>query len=194
MCTRTFTPALLTLLALAAPAPADEVRGVVGKIDAEKKELTLEARGAGKRGQTFTFTVAADAPITVNRQAGTLADLTAGRRARVTFEKRDGKFVATSIASPGLFSVTVETAPARAAAAAPAAADTVAGELRRVALADRELVVIPPGTKQEIILAVPEDVTVTKAGKPARYEDLREGEQAVVRVGQRDGKPTALSV
>ena len=66
------------------------------------------------------------------------------------------------------------------------------GVLQRVALTDREIVVIGPGAKGEpeleSILTVPEDARITKDAKPAKLEDLKEGERVVVRTEKRGDK------
>lgn len=195
MVRRTCATALLVLGLIAAVASAAEIRGVVGKIDPAKNEITLEARGPRVRGQTFTFTLAPDTPVLVGGQPARLSDLSPGKRVRVTYEPRDGKFVATSVRSLSLLiSLDPAPAPAPVPATAPATGETVSGELRRVARTDRELVVLSPDGRRETVLAVPEDVAVTRHGRPARFEDLKEGEQATVKHGLRDGKAVALAV
>jgi hypothetical protein len=201
MSSHTYLAALTTLLASAGLAAAAEVRGVVVKVDPAKNVLVVDARGAGARGQMFTFAITPDTQIQIAGQSKQIADLSAVRRVRVSFETRGGQHVAVSISSPGLLALVSELTNAKPAEPAapniPAVddgPDTVRGELRRVAVSDRELVVLNPGTKQETILAVPDEVTVTREGKAARFEDLREGDQALVRAGERDGKRVALTV
>ncbi len=194
--------AVVCMLSLAAPAFAAEVRGVVSKVDPEKNLLVVDARGAGVRGQTMTFVLAPDARVQSADEPARLGDLKAGRRVRVTYEARDGRLVATSASSPNLLGLVEKLAPTISKVVPVPAApkptpvadgpNTVRGELRRVALTDRELVVVGPGG--ETILIVPEEITVTKAGQPARFEDLKEGEQAAVRFEERAGRRVAVAV
>ena len=77
-------------LALTGAASAVEVRGVIAKVDADKKELVLDGNGKD-RGKTFTFPLTDDTRILLGSKAGTAADLAPGKRVRVDFEERDGK-------------------------------------------------------------------------------------------------------
>jgi hypothetical protein len=180
------TPCLFLALTLAGPAAAGEIRGVINKVDPDKKELLLEGRGPRGRGQSLTIALGPDTQNQVGSKAGTLADLTAGRRAHVFYETRDGRMVATRIRVPGT--------PAAAAppAAARADANTVAGVLRRVALTDREIVVVGPAS--EVTLAVPADVVITRDGKTIALEDLKEGEQVTVQDEVRNGRRVAKAI
>lgn len=188
---------LVVILLVTVAGRADEVRGVVTKVDPDRKEIVLEGRGKGLRGRTFTLTVAPETRIQVGQKAAQLGDLTAGKRVRVSFETRGGKHVAISVSSLDLLANLLgSSAPAPSPGPAPAvnaAGDTVAGELRRVALTDRELVVVGADGR-ETVLAVPEELAVVRNGKPASFEDLKQGEQAVVRFVARDGKRVATSV
>jgi hypothetical protein len=80
---------------------------------------------------------------------------------------------------------------------AATAGDSVTGVLQRVARADREIVVVGPGSKgpeTETTVAVPEAAKVAKEGKPSSLEELKEGDAVAVRVERRDGKLTAVEV
>src|SRR6266851_7871123 len=81
---------LVAGLALNGAASAVEVRGVIAKVDADKKELTLDGKGKD-RGKTFTFPLTDDTRILLGSKAGTAADLAPGKRVRVDYEERDGK-------------------------------------------------------------------------------------------------------
>ena len=84
---------LLTLLAsfaLAAASPAASVRGVVTRVDPDKKGLEVEGRNHGLNGAALTFTLSADARVMFGAQAGALSDLEVGRRVRVEYES-DGE-------------------------------------------------------------------------------------------------------
>jgi Cu/Ag efflux protein CusF len=184
--------ACLLTLALTHAAPQTEVRGQIARIDLDKKELTLEGRGAA-RGEALTFLLTADTQVLFGRQAGALADLSAGRRVRIVSEVRDGKATAVVIHALG----------ARLAAPSPTPstgktdANTVAGVLRRVARTDREIVVVGPGAQgaeTETTIQVPETTKIVKGDKPAALEDLKEGDPASVQVERRDGKLSARSI
>src|SRR6516164_6211162 len=130
---------ILAALLLAAPAPAaDNARGTIGRYDPEKKELQLNERPVLGR-PPLTFSLPPDVPILKGRRAATLADLLPGQRVRVEYEARDGQLVAKAVHLLG---------------AAPAErpqpemkGDELRGALRRVALTDREIVIIGPGAK-----------------------------------------------
>src|SRR5215831_16014905 len=75
---------------LTGSAVAVEVRGVISKVDLDKKELVLEGKGKD-RGTMFTFPLNDDTRILFGSKAGTAAELSTGKRVRVDFEERDGK-------------------------------------------------------------------------------------------------------
>ena len=73
----------------------------------------------------------------------------------------------------------------------------MAGVLRRVALTDRELVVIGPGDQgeeTEMTVQVPEGTPLRRGEKTVMLADLKEGETVTVRTAKRDGRLTALEV
>src|SRR5262249_40040689 len=152
-----FTPRFFlttfVLLTGSLPAPAAEVRGTVSKIDLARKELVLDGRGPGVRGQVLTFALTPETQVLFGRQAGQLSDLAVGKRVRVGLETPTGQAVALVIHALG----------AKPAPGAPVTSDanTVSGVLRRVALTEREIVVISPGPggEKETALAVPDNVT-----------------------------------
>jgi hypothetical protein len=173
---------------------AADVRGVIASLDTGKKELRLEGRGA-ERGSTLVFALDDKTLVLFGAEKASVADLRAGRRVRVEFEMNDdGQRVARVIRAVGR--------PPAAPVAAPAApvmatGDAVTGVLQRVALSDRELVVIGPGSKgaeTESTIAVPETAKIVKEGKPAALEALKEGDTVAVRVQGRGGRMTALEV
>jgi hypothetical protein len=184
---------LFAALVLAAPAAAGEIRGLINKVDPDKKELLLEGRGPRGRGQSLTLALGPDTQIQVSNKPGTLADLAAGKRAHVFYETRDGRMIVTRISVRGT--------PAAASPAAPARGDAAAltGVLRRVALTDREIVVVGPGragqgTPAEVTLAVPADAVITRDGKPIAFDDLKEGEQVAVQEEMREGRRVAKAI
>jgi hypothetical protein len=70
--------------------------------------------------------------------------------------------------------------------------------LIRVALTDREIVVIGPGpggeAETETTLMVPEEARISRGEKAVQLEDLKEGERVVVKTEKRDGKWAAVSI
>jgi hypothetical protein len=181
----------LTLLFLIAggATSADDIRGVIAKVDPAKKELIVEARGKGVRGLPIAFVLGSDTEILVDRKPATVADLRPNARVRVLYEMRDGKRVALGITAHG-------GAKPSSPAAMPADDKTVIGKLIRVALTDREIVILSPGPREEIetTLAVPENAEIKKDQKAIKLEDLKEGERVAVRTDKRDGKLIAMSI
>jgi hypothetical protein len=169
---------------------AAEVRGVVSKVDLDKKELLLEGRGKGLRGQFVLIHFTPETRFEAGRQAAQPSDLTPGRRVRVLYESRDGVRQATLVSWLGLFANTPPPGPA--AALDP---NTVAGTLERIALTEREITVVGPAAggpePTETTLSVPNDVVIQRDQKPVQLSDLKEGEQATVRFETRDGKRVA---
>jgi hypothetical protein len=191
MFTRIYVGTLLTVLLLGAAVAADEVRGVLLQLDAAKQVVTIEGRGKGIRKMTLTFQVNKDTQVLLGRKSGRLTDLPAGKRVRVLYEVQNGQRVALQITAPGV-------APAQPTLPVPQDANAIVGTLQRVALTDREIVVIGPGpkggTEVETTLLVPEDAKITKDQKVVRLEDLTEGVQAVVIPEKKNGKLLARSI
>jgi hypothetical protein len=189
--TTRFALGLVLGLACGAAAWADEVRGRIVGVDLDKHQVRIEGR-ARARGQTLTLLLDDKTQVSFGNQAATAVDLAVGRRARVVYEDRDGKKVATSIRVLGLLPAANRTAPA-----APADANTVTGTLLRVAPTERELVVVGPGAKgpeTETTVTVPEGVKIVKGDKALTIDVLKEGEQVTVKVDRRAGRPVAVSV
>lgn len=199
MTTKTLSLGFLAALALAAPAPAAEFRGVVSRVDAQRNVLVVEGRGIGKRGLLLDFAVEPGTAISFGRDPGRLTDLVPGRTVRVSYELQGERRLATRInvsgSRPG---AEVSPAPAPAPGAAPAAGGTtISGVLRRIALTDREIVVILPqeaGNELETTLAVAENVQVTRDRKPITLEQLVEGEQVAVRAEKRETGLVAVGI
>ena len=182
---------LLAVLGIGLAASAAEVRGIIIKVDAGKYELTLEGRGRGVRGKSLTFRLDPKAEIVAGTQPGKMADLVAGKRVRVVYEMQGNERVAVRITLPGE-AIAPVTVPA------PIGANAVAGTLRRVALTDREIVVISPGSKGgaeiETTIAVPDSAKITRDQQAIRLEDLREGMQVVVQTEKKDRQLIAKSI
>jgi hypothetical protein len=182
--TARFALGLVLGLTCGAAACADEVRGRIVGVDLDKHQVRIEGR-ARARGQTLTLLLDDKTQVSFGAQAASAADLTAGRRARVVYEDRAGKKVATAIRVLG------------PRPAAPADANTITGTLQRVAPTERELVVVGPGAKgpeTETTVTVPEGVKILKGDKTLTIDVLKEGEQVTVKVDRRGGRPKAVSV
>jgi hypothetical protein len=184
-------------LLLVTAASAEEARGRILKIDPDKKELRVEGLGPW-RGTVLDLKIDPKTQILVGGQPATLDDLAPSGRVRVVFEKRDGKAVAQVIRSLGLLRLMQPPQPPQPRPAAPLKeGEGVAGTLQRVALTDREVVVIGPGAKgpqTETTVAVPEGTAITRDGKKITLDDLKEGETVTVRTESRKGRLTAVSI
>ena len=193
MTTRGYVPAVLTAVMLAAAASAAEVRGVLSKVDLDKNEITLEGRGKGARGMTYSFAVDKDTRIELGGEAATLKDLAPGKHVRVFYETRGDRTVAVMIKGFAL-----GTPAATATPPLPHAdPNAVTGTLQRVAYTEREIVVVGPDAKAaeaETTFRVPADVKVMRGDKPIAFDDLKEGERVAVTAEKRDGKLTAKAI
>jgi Cu/Ag efflux protein CusF len=188
---------ILTPLLLTVAASAAEVHGVIAKVDPDRGEIILEGRGLRARGVTFTFTVDKDTRILFGHDPGKLSDLAPGKRIHITFEVHGDRAFALLIEAHGSPASAAAPAPAPAPAAPAAPADAITGTLQRLALTEREIVVIGPGPKgpeTETTIAVPEAVRVVRGDKAVAFEDLKEGEQVAVTAEKRNGKLTATAI
>jgi cold shock CspA family protein len=183
-----FASVLFTSTSRAAP---NEIRGLLVGVDLAKNELRVE-----RRGMTLTLTLDEKTLVLFGAEKGVPADLKTGRRVRVEFEEdRDGLRLARVVRSNGRPS----SAPAATAGTPPPTVegDAITGVLQRVSRADREIVVIGPGTKgpeTETTIAIPENAKVGKDGKSSSLEALKEGDAVAVRAERRDGRLTAVEV
>jgi hypothetical protein len=187
--------ALLVLVLGALPAAADEVRGIIVRVDLDRHEVQIEGRGIGKRGLAMTFNIGKDTQIYFGREMGEPSDLVPGKRVRVVV---DGPR-AVSVQVLGLRRPRGEVRPGGGdpTPAPKPDANTVTGMLRRVSYAEREVVVIGPGAQgpeTETIVSVPKDVRVVKDGKPIAFDDLKDGQPASIQTEKRDGKLLAKSI
>jgi Cu/Ag efflux protein CusF len=170
-------------------ALAEEIRGVINKVDADKKELVVEVRNIGKRGLPMTFKITDDSKILLNRKSGALSDLSPGARVRVLYETQGGQRVALGI--------TVRGGDNRAEPVADA--NTLTGTIQRIIFTEREIVVTSPGPQGkdpvETTVFIPEKAKITRMDTTIKLDDLKEGERVVVRTEKQDGKPvTAVSI
>ncbi len=179
----------LATLVFGLPAGAAEIRGILTRIDPDKKELVLEGRSRGARGLALSFQVEADTPVLFGQQRGQLRELAPGKRAQVFYEFREGRRVATLITVAG---------PRPTATLPSPDGNTLSGVLRRVSSTEREIIVVGPGrsagAEMETTLLVPVEVQITKDQAGAKLEDLQEGDPVQVRTEKRDGKLVALSI
>jgi hypothetical protein len=177
-------------LVVASALSAAEVRGVIAGVDLKRHELVLEKVKPRMTAQTFALDDKTQ--VTFGRgAAGSLKDLPVGRHARVEFEERDGKLVVTMIHVNG------RPPAAPAAPAAPADGGALTGTLRRVAVTDREIVVVGPGAKgpeTETTVAVPETAQVTRDGKAIEFAELKEGDAVAVTAEKQDGRWKAKAI
>jgi Cu/Ag efflux protein CusF len=187
--------ALLAGLMFAVTASAAEVRGVVSRIDPDKKELVLEERGLGVRGTVLVFALPDQTPVLFGDQPAALSDVQVGRRVRVEYELDDGRQVVQMIHVLG--GPKPPPPPTVTPPIAPINGDALTGVLRHVGYSDREVTVVGPGAKgaqTETTLAVPESARIVKNGKEATLDDLKEGDTGTVQVEKKDGRPTAAVV
>jgi len=187
--------ALLFVLG-ALPAAADEVRGIIVRVDLDRCEVQIEGRGIGKRGLGMTFNIGKDTQILFGREMGEPSDLVPGKRVRVVL---DGPRAVTVQVS-GLRRTRSNDVKPPGPVPAPGPKDdanSVTGMLRRVSYAEREVVVIGPGSQgpeTETIVSVPKDARVLKDGKPIAFDDLKDGQPATIQTEKRDGKLLAKSI
>jgi hypothetical protein len=189
-----FSLSLAIGLTLVAAASADEARGRIVQIDANKKQLRLETRRPQRAG-VLDLKLDEKTQILIAGQPATLKDLAPRRRIRVVFEMRDGKATAQVIRSLGLN--LAQPLPTASEPAAPKEGEGVAGTLQRVASTDREIVVLGPGAKgpqTETSIAVPEETAIMRDGKKITLDELKEGETVTVKTESRKGKLTAVSI
>jgi hypothetical protein len=182
---RKYFVGLVAILMLPAAASAAEVRGYIVSVDVNKGELVLD-KVRPKTADT-TFAVTDKTPVSYGKTPGTVKDLPIGRLVIVDLDERDGKHVVAAIRVTGRPPVVK----------AAADSSTVSGTLRRVALTDREIVVIGPGAKgpeTETTIAVSETARVLRDGKAIPFEELKEGEAVTVTVEKRDSQLTATTL
>jgi Cu/Ag efflux protein CusF len=206
MLARKYVLGLLAPMLIACSVHAEELRGVVIKADPSRKIFTIETRGGKRvRGRVITFLVGNDTQILRGKDTAALADLSAGERVRVTFEDRGNGPVALMVRMHEPLS-SILSAPGAAPAPngppppqpLPAdGANTVSGVARRVALTDREIVVVRSDGKSgemETTIEVPADAKITRDQKPARLEDIKEGQTISVQTQHKNGKVLAQSI
>jgi Cu/Ag efflux protein CusF len=85
--------AMLLLVALAAPVLADEVKGKVKSITADKREFTV----TDNDGKNHEFVLTEDGKVKLGDKDGKLSDLKEGDEVTITYEKKDGKMMVSEI-------------------------------------------------------------------------------------------------
>jgi hypothetical protein len=167
---------------------AEEIRGVITKADATRKTFTVEERGKGRRNQVLTLSVDSDTDIRRGKEAVKIEDLVVGKRVRVLYEQRKDDRLAIRVTMPASL-----TNPGQATVLGDPSA--FAGLLRRVAYTEPEVVVIGlDKTEKETVVLVPEEVKVTRLGKPIAYDDVQEGETAIVKTEKKERRLYAKEI
>jgi hypothetical protein len=168
---------------------AEDIRGVVKKVDAEKSEMVIELRLGRPRGVPIAFTVNKDTKILVGSEIAELSEIPVGSRVRVQFETRNGQKVASG--------VSVRGSKIKAGTIA-AGENVIGGTIQRIIFTEREIVVTSPGPDGKVPLettvTVPESAKITRDAKSIKLDDLREGEKVAIRTENRDGKLAAVTV
>lgn len=90
---RRFAPAVLLVCVFALPALADEARGKVKSVTADRRQFVM----ADEVGKTWTVTVAPDAKVLLNDRPTKLSDLQTDDAVTVTYAKDGEKLVATAV-------------------------------------------------------------------------------------------------
>jgi hypothetical protein len=181
----------LLLSTFPGPVSAGEIRGVIVRVDLERGELQVEGRGLGRRGLAMSFTLGKGTQVLFGRESGALSDLAPGKRIRVVFDGPGRR-----VLSLHLFGFR----PARKETVSPpriSAASTVSGLLMRVSYAERELVVIGPGSagpETETIIHVPKEPRVSQDGKLIPFEDLKDGREAKIQVEKQGNRLLARDI
>lgn len=172
-------------------ASAEEIRGVIVRVDLERGELQVEGRGIGRRGLAMSFTLNKGTQVLFGREPGALSDLAPGKRIRVVFESPGRRAISLHLFGFG---------PARQEAMSSprtSAPSSVSGLLMRVSYAERELVVVGPGSggpETETIIHVPKEARVSQDGKLIPFEDLKDGREATVQVEKQGKRLLARSI
>jgi hypothetical protein len=87
------TLAVTLLVVFAAPALADEAKGKIKSVSADKKEIVV----TDKDGKDWTFVLNDDGKVALGDKDGKLNDLKEGEEVTITYEKKDDKLMASKI-------------------------------------------------------------------------------------------------
>ena len=85
--------ALVFLLGLAAPVLADEAKGKIKSVDADKSQFVV----TDKDGKDWTFKMDDNAKIRLNDKDSKLNDLKEGDEVTVTYEKKGDQMIASEV-------------------------------------------------------------------------------------------------
>jgi Cu/Ag efflux protein CusF len=85
--------AMILFVALATPVLAEEVKGKIKSITADKKEFTV----TDNDGKTVEFVLTDDGKVKLGDKDGKLSDLKEGDEVTITYEKKDGKMMVSEI-------------------------------------------------------------------------------------------------
>jgi hypothetical protein len=85
--------ALAFLIGLTAPALAEEAKGSIKSVTADKNEFVL----TDNLQKDYTFHLDAKGKVIINDKEGTLSDLKKGDEATVTWENKNGKMTASQV-------------------------------------------------------------------------------------------------
>jgi Cu/Ag efflux protein CusF len=85
--------AMTLLLAIAAPVLADEVKGKIKSITADKREFTV----TDNDGKNHEFVLNEDGKVKLGDKDGKINDLKEGNEVTITYEKKDGKLMVSEI-------------------------------------------------------------------------------------------------
>jgi hypothetical protein len=85
--------AVVVMAAVASPVLADEARGKIKSITADKKEFSV----TDKDGKTWEFVLTDDGKVRLGDKDGKLNDLKEGDEVTITFDKKDDKNMATKV-------------------------------------------------------------------------------------------------
>jgi hypothetical protein len=173
MLLRTLAVAIFALGFAVGAAGADEYRGVLIKVDGEKKEIVVDVRNGGRRGTSVTVTVDKDTAVLFGSTPGNLSDLAVGKRVRVSVETRDGKNIATVIYPFGLKPASVTRGEDKPGT----------GTLRAIAAADKKLTVASrgkDGKETETTYSIPDSAKITRSDKTIKLDELKTGERVTI--------------
>jgi Cu/Ag efflux protein CusF len=85
--------ALTLIVAFATPLLADEAKGKIKSVSADKKEFVM----TDNDGKDMTFQLAEDGKVRVANQDAKLSDLKEGDQVTITYEKKDDKLIASKV-------------------------------------------------------------------------------------------------
>ena len=85
--------ALAVLVALATPVLAEETKGKIKSVSADKKEFVM----TDNNGKDWEFTLSDEGKVMLGDKDIKLDELKEGDRVTITYEKKDGKLMASEI-------------------------------------------------------------------------------------------------